>query len=184
MSAHTPGLLMVAQEAFDNDGCPETVITGMDGRAGVAVCIDFGKNNPGMREANARRLVACWNALDGLSQDALDGDWTAKGISAYAKSLEVKITEEQASKRAGIMPIIPAGWALSSCDFSIISSGGNQPGSVMLVRSGSDRMAWHQHADPDVVALHVCGRGMDFMNALRNAITLATEAGPVPGATS
>lgn len=37
---------------------------------------------------DARRLVACWNACDGLPQDALDGGWTASGISQYAKRLE------------------------------------------------------------------------------------------------
>jgi len=37
--------------------------------------------------------------LDGLSQDAIDGGWTAKGICAYAKSLEEQIAalkQEQA----------------------------------------------------------------------------------------
>lgn len=87
----TPGLLFVAETGQD-DGCsPETVIRGMGGQAGVAVAIDFGANNPGMREANAQRLVACWNALDGLSDDALGGGWTAAGMNAYAKDLEGKV---------------------------------------------------------------------------------------------
>lgn len=87
----TPGLLFVAETGQD-DGCsPETVIRGMGGRAGVAVAIDFGANNPGMREANAQRLVACWNALDGLSDEALGGGWTAAGMNAYAKDLEGKV---------------------------------------------------------------------------------------------
>jgi hypothetical protein len=87
----TPGLLFVAETGQD-DGCsPETVIRGMDGRAGVAVAIDFGANNPGMRAANAQRLVACWNALDGLPDDALDGGWNVRSMSAYAKGLEEKL---------------------------------------------------------------------------------------------
>lgn len=87
----TPGLLFVAETGQD-DGCsPETVIRGMDGRAGVAVAIDFGANNPGMREANAQRLVACWNALDGLSDEHLAGGWNARSMSAYAKGLEEKL---------------------------------------------------------------------------------------------
>ncbi|MEG0884905.1 MAG: hypothetical protein RSH52_27090 [Janthinobacterium sp.] len=87
----TPGLLFVAETGQD-DGCsPETVIRGMDGRAGVAVAIDFGANNPGMREANAQRLVACWNALDGLSDDHLAGGWNVRGMSSYAKGLEDKL---------------------------------------------------------------------------------------------
>lgn len=87
----TPGLLFVAETGQD-DGCsPETVIRGMGGSAGVAVAIDFGANNPGMRQANARRLVDCWNALDGLPDDALDGGWNVRSMSSYAKGLEEKL---------------------------------------------------------------------------------------------
>lgn len=87
----TPGLLFVAETEQDDGGSPETVIRGMSGLAGVAVAIDFGANNPGMREANAQRLVACWNALDGLHDDALGGGWTAAGMNAYAKGLENRL---------------------------------------------------------------------------------------------
>lgn len=92
MSAHTPGMLMVGETPFDNDGAPETVIggTGQFANHAIAVAIDF-KNAPGMREANARRMVACWNALDGLHDDALGGGWTAAGMNAYAKGLEEKL---------------------------------------------------------------------------------------------
>jgi hypothetical protein len=69
---HTPGRLAVAVQIFDNDGCPETVIQGMRGAASVAVALDFGPLNPDMREANARRLVACWNACEGISTDELE----------------------------------------------------------------------------------------------------------------
>ena len=63
----TPGQLSIG-ETFDNDGTPETVIRGSGELAkyAVAVTMDF-KNTYGMREANAHRLVACWNALDGVS---------------------------------------------------------------------------------------------------------------------
>lgn len=88
MSAHLPGIWTVDEEAFDNDGCPETVIRGLNGAAVIAVAIDFGENNPLMREANAHRIVTCVNACEGLPQDALDGGWTAAGISAYASKLE------------------------------------------------------------------------------------------------
>lgn len=87
----TPGLLFVAETGQDYGCSPETVIRGMGGRAGVAVAIDFGANNPGMREANAQRLVACWNALDGLSDEHLAGGWNARSMSAYAKGLEEKL---------------------------------------------------------------------------------------------
>lgn len=60
------------EEVFDNDGVPESVIRGIDGRACVAVAIDFGPNNPGMREANARRIVACVNACAGVDTELLE----------------------------------------------------------------------------------------------------------------
>lgn len=92
----TPGLLFVAETGQD-DGCsPETVIRGMGGSAGVAVAIDFGANNPGMREANAQHLVACWNALDGLPDDQLAGGWNVRSMSAYAKGLESKLAAARA----------------------------------------------------------------------------------------
>lgn len=58
MSAHTPGSWEVALEIFDNGGIPETVIQALNGRAAVAVALEFGPNNPGMRDANARLIAA------------------------------------------------------------------------------------------------------------------------------
>lgn len=88
MSAHFPGLLNVAGEIFDNDGMPESVIQNEDGSASVAVAIDFGPNNPFMREANAARLVACWNACDGISTEKLNSGWTDTVINPCATRLE------------------------------------------------------------------------------------------------
>ncbi len=51
----TPGPWAVGPE-FDNDGTPETTIVAMDGRATVAVVLEFGENNPTMRAANARLI--------------------------------------------------------------------------------------------------------------------------------
>lgn len=93
MSEHTPCLLVVDDQIFDNDGAHETVICGTGPEFtdhAIAVVVDF-KNEPGMREANAQRLVNCWNALDGLSDEALDGGWNARSMSAYAKGLEEKL---------------------------------------------------------------------------------------------
>lgn len=72
MSEHTPEPWIVSEESFDNGGIQETVIRGLDGRAAVAVTLEFGPNNPGMREANARRIVACVNACAGLSTVELE----------------------------------------------------------------------------------------------------------------
>lgn len=69
---HTPEPWRVAEESFDNGGIQESVIRGLDGRAAIAVTLEFGPNNPGMREANARRIVACVNACAGIRTEALE----------------------------------------------------------------------------------------------------------------
>lgn len=43
-----------------------------------------------LESANAR-IAEFQRILDGLSQDAIDGGWTARGISAYAKKLEADL---------------------------------------------------------------------------------------------
>lgn len=72
VSPHMPGLLVVAVEIHDNEGYPESVIQTQDASASVAVALNFGTNNPGMRAANARRLVACWNSFDGVPTDLIE----------------------------------------------------------------------------------------------------------------
>ncbi|MGK5049906.1 hypothetical protein ACQ4WP_29070 [Janthinobacterium sp. GB4P2] len=99
MSEHTPCLLVVDDQIFDNDGAHETVIcgTGPDftGHA-IAVVIDF-KSAPGMREANARRLVACWNACDGLSTENLENNNPIKdglrGLNAQLRAARALLAE-------------------------------------------------------------------------------------------
>jgi len=59
----------------DGDVCCATIAS--DGMAVLSISI-----------ADAERIVACINACAGLPQDALDGGWTAAGISQYAKKLE------------------------------------------------------------------------------------------------
>jgi hypothetical protein len=41
-------------------------------------------------EQQAERIAECERILDGLPQDAIDGGWTARGMSAYAKKLEAE----------------------------------------------------------------------------------------------
>lgn len=101
---HTPGRLFVAEDIEDDTLHPETVIRGMGGHACVAVVLDFGANNPDWREANAKRMVACWNALDGLHDDALGGGWTAAGMNFYSKGLESKLAAAQALLAEAVKP--------------------------------------------------------------------------------
>ena len=70
--SHTKEPWAVSEEVFDNDGIHESVIRGLNGRATIAVTLDFGDNNPGMREANARRIVACINACAGIPIDMIE----------------------------------------------------------------------------------------------------------------
>lgn len=49
-------------------------------------------------KANASRIVACVNACAGLPDDALDGGWSAVGLSAYAKRLEADLAAVTAQR--------------------------------------------------------------------------------------
>ena len=44
-------------------------------------------------EQHAKRLADCWNALDDLSQDALDGGWTRAGLEAYGLQMKAQRDE-------------------------------------------------------------------------------------------
>jgi hypothetical protein len=44
--------------------------------------------HPELSGEDARRIVACVNALEGLNDDALAGGWSFRGIEKYAKGLE------------------------------------------------------------------------------------------------
>lgn len=66
MSTHTPGLLKFHAQGDANDYCLVT----NDGRW----VISFLQNGELLTERqleNARRLVACWNACDGIDTDVL-----------------------------------------------------------------------------------------------------------------
>jgi hypothetical protein len=62
----------------------------------------------GLTEADAIRLASCWNACEGLTQDHFDGDWTAKGLSQYAKKLEGQVAELRAALQAQTSPGTPS----------------------------------------------------------------------------
>jgi hypothetical protein len=46
-----------------------------------------------LHEADLSAIKKACEILDGLPQDAIDGGWTARGISAYAKHLETRVGE-------------------------------------------------------------------------------------------
>jgi hypothetical protein len=72
MSEHTQEPWVVGETTHEEGQFIETVIRALEGIAGIAVCVDFGFSNPDMREANARRIVACVNACAGISTKVLE----------------------------------------------------------------------------------------------------------------
>ena len=86
MSAHTPGLLV-----RDQRGSPHADVRAASGR-NVAVTWLVGARQPKTPEAykarcaedraNADRLVAAWNACDGISNEALEGGVVADLLAA------------------------------------------------------------------------------------------------------
>lgn len=65
MSDHTPGRIQLAKE-FDGH------IMTMDGLAVADCCLDYSSLDHDQQVSNARRLVACWNACEGVSTEALE----------------------------------------------------------------------------------------------------------------
>lgn len=55
---------------------------------GVLIASLSGWKGDAESKANARRIVACVNACAELPQDALDGGWTALGMSRHARNVE------------------------------------------------------------------------------------------------
>ena len=80
MSKHTKGPWVSKKD----------MIYGNDGMESIACVLD-GAWPHGLRpdaKANAQRIVSCVNALEGLSDDALDGGWNFKSMSKYYKDIE------------------------------------------------------------------------------------------------
>lgn len=80
------------------------------------------------RDANLRRLAACWNACEGLTQDHFDGDWTAKGLSQYAKTLEGQVADLRAALAAATaLQAQGDAAATQHCGWFYIDDDGNGP---------------------------------------------------------
>jgi hypothetical protein len=95
MDKHTPGPWEVTVEIFDNDGVPERAIQALNGAATVAVALEFGPNNPNMRDDNARLIAAAPELLEALKYLLIAGQNGAvlprdyayqKAIAAIAKA--------------------------------------------------------------------------------------------------
>jgi hypothetical protein len=83
MSEHTPGKLL--PPSYD---CNGLALIGPSPNYTIASVWHTPERDD--QEANARRLVACWNALEDLPQDALDGGWTRAGLEAYGLQMKAE----------------------------------------------------------------------------------------------
>ena len=90
MSEHTKEPWCVGNTTHENGEFIETAIMALEGRAAVAVCLDFGFNNLGMRESNARRIVACVNACAGIDTAYLE---SPDNLATYARRMAVQRDE-------------------------------------------------------------------------------------------
>lgn len=87
---HTAGRLVVGTL---NDGLLGAHHCAMEecGAKAIALTGLVGEPDDALSRANARRIVACWNACEGLSMDHFEGGWTAKGLSRHAKAMEDQV---------------------------------------------------------------------------------------------
>jgi len=72
-----------------------------DSVIGIFVVADTNHNYPETAKADAKRIVSCVNALEGLSNEALEGGWNFKEMSYYTKSLELRIAQLESKIAAG-----------------------------------------------------------------------------------
>ena len=108
MSAqHTPGRLVVRPHggnwSASYEGYGATAYMGIVSDTGEVVALATAYspnpfNEPEGPDENARRLVACWNALIDLPQEALDGGWTRAGLEAHALKMEQQAHQAQAQR--------------------------------------------------------------------------------------
>lgn len=94
MSKHTKEPWCVGDTTHENGEFIETAIMALEGRAAIAVCLDFGFNNLGMREANACRIVACVNACAEIDTEVLEKHAGQQGLMIYLMSDLVKQRDE------------------------------------------------------------------------------------------
>lgn len=92
---HTQGQLVTGSSELD-----QMDLISEDGLEFVAAMHEFG-SMPGKREANARRLAACWNACEGVSTEDLEADHAHKGGPLLNRKLREHKLIAQAMVRYG-----------------------------------------------------------------------------------
>ena len=85
MSAHSPCPWFTGSKYYPSD------IYASGGGNPVARCTL--PKFKGQCEIDAKRIVTCVNALDGLNQDALDGGWNFKDHGRAARQMELQRDE-------------------------------------------------------------------------------------------
>lgn len=87
---HTKEPWHIGETTHEEGEFIETAIMALEGRAAIAVCLDFGFNNLGMRESNARRIVACVNACAGIDTAYLESQ---DNLATYARRMAIQRDE-------------------------------------------------------------------------------------------
>lgn len=91
MSAqHTQGRLAIDRDTRPGMEWNNHIVCESKPNKAICFMAHSGEPDNSEYEANARRLVACWNALEDLPQAELDGGWTRAGLEAYAKRMEAQ----------------------------------------------------------------------------------------------
>lgn len=94
MSEHTKEPWFVGETTHEDGEFIETAIMALEGEAAPAVCLDFGFNNLGMRDANATRIVLCVNVCAGIENKYLEDALKKGGLVTPRQAIEV-ITKQR-----------------------------------------------------------------------------------------
>lgn len=117
-----------------------------------------------------------WEEFAATHEDWQYADSSALRWAAFQAGAALSASSEAPSEDAkDVERLVPAGWKLSSADFSIIASGGTKPGHVTLVLDSERKKAWLALSDEEreKADLYIYGTGSTFIEALTNAAALA-----------
>ena len=89
--SHTQGKLELEEVASDSGHIKHLCPVDSEGMSLLTVVEHEGVKFAAVyNDDDARRLVACWNALIDLPQEALDGGWTRAGLEAYGLQMKAE----------------------------------------------------------------------------------------------
>jgi hypothetical protein len=115
-----------------------------------------------------------------------DGGWMAgyEAARRWVRELLKNVSPVVQTHSFTVEEMIPVGWVLISCDFSVkhtIHGIPSEYGSVLLKRAPDQQRKWHALSDENKadVALYVSGSGKTFAEALADACQNARDEGTI-----